>query len=110
MFTRSYNKLHITDLAMAVAGAAGILHSLRERLETLCGRPFRKFASPLSSNPRAVMSARGPRLSGSATFGNAPALPKPMRSRNQYPLSARGFALTNGSAWNFEAKRSWHGQ
>jgi hypothetical protein len=95
---------------LAVAGAVVVFCWSCERLETSRGRHLAKLAGQLSSNPRAVASARGPRLSGNLTFGNAPRLPQPMRPRNQYPLSARGFGLAKGSALNLEAKRSWHGQ
>ena len=94
---------------LAVAGAVGLFYWSCEKLESLRGRHFAGFSSRSSSNPRAVASARGPRLSR-PSFGNAPRLPQPMRSRSQYPFSARGFGPTNGSSLNFEARRSWHGQ
>jgi hypothetical protein len=95
---------------LAVAGAVVVFYWSCERLESRRRRHLAKFASKTSPNPRAVVSARGPRLSGSVTFGNAPRLPQPMRERSQYPLSARGFGRAKGSALCIEAKHSWHGQ
>ena len=94
---------------LAVAGAVSLFYWSCEKLESRSGRHLAKLANQPSSNPRAVASARGPRLS-SLSFGNPPRLPQPMRSRNQYPFSARGFGPTKGSASNIGAKRSWHGQ
>jgi hypothetical protein len=110
MLTRSMNQGLFAGMTRATATGAIIIDLICERFAShhLGGR--KNPHSRNSFNPRAATSARGPRLSRCVVFGHASSLPKPMRSRHEYPLSARGFVPSQRLASNIETESSWHGQ